>query len=73
MERNYKIHKAAGNFSYIVGTFDSLEEAQEHLTDIIHIETQKQGRADHELRYEPSYEALLELIGSYYSIEEDIT
>ena len=68
---SYIIHEAVGNFSRIVGTFGSLDEAQEHLTDIIYIETQKQG-TDHELNHEPSYEALLELIGSYYSIEEDI-
>jgi len=72
MERNYKIYETIGNFSHVIGTFDTLDEAQEHLTDIIYIKAQKQG-TDHELNHEPSYEALLELIGSYYSIEEVIT
>ncbi len=49
-----------------------MEEAQEHLTDRIHIDAVEQG-TDYELNHELSYNALLELIGSYYSIEEDIT
>jgi len=69
MERNYIIYEAVGNFSRIVGTFGSLDEAHEYLTDRIYNDAVEQV-TDHELRHEPSYNALLELIDSYYSIEE---
>ena len=67
MGLNYNIHKAEGNVSYIVGTFDTLEEAKEYLTDRIYIDAVEQG-TEYELNHEPSYNALLELISSYYSI-----